>query len=135
MRRRQDDVRGLLIFCVDVHMELTSVRVHLSIHFDLINGWCFRVLCGLQPMMWGMMAHWQSRRLSSEGSLVRLSLQPRLSDLGQVLHSQLPVALRREIPAQYSCWSGVLVDLKRLQKQPERMVCLPSCHGGVKCVQ
>ena len=24
-------------------------------------------------------------------------------DLGQVLHAQLPVALRREIPAQYPC--------------------------------
>ena len=32
-------------------------------------------------------------------------------DLGQVLHSQLPVALRCEIPAQYPC--RVVVDLKR----------------------
>jgi len=26
--------------------------------------------------------------------------------IGQVLHSQLPVALRREIPAQYPCCVG-----------------------------
>jgi len=27
-------------------------------------------------------------------------------DLGQVIHSQLPVELRREIPAQYPCCVG-----------------------------
>jgi len=35
------------------------------------------------------------QRLASEGSQVRIPLHPPRGDLGQVLHSQLPVALRR----------------------------------------
>src|SRR6218665_1374652 len=37
---------------------------------------------------------------------VRLPLYPPRRDPGQVLNSQLPVALRREIPAQYPCCVG-----------------------------
>jgi len=35
--------------------------------------------------------------------IARVPLKRLRRDLGQVLHSQLPVALRREIPAQYPC--------------------------------
>ena len=42
----------------------------------------------------------------SEGSWVRLPLYPPRRELGQVLHSQSPVALRREIPAQCPCCVG-----------------------------
>ena len=45
-----------------------------------------------QPKCGAWVAHWQSRRLSSEGLWVRLPLQPPSKDLGQVLHLQLPVA-------------------------------------------
>ena|SRR6218665_101502 len=40
-------------------------------------------------------AHWYSRCLSPRGSRVRIPLKPPRRDLGQVLHLQLPVALRR----------------------------------------
>jgi len=39
--------------------------------------------------------HWLSRSLSTRGSWVRIPLEPPCRDLGQVLNSQLPVALRR----------------------------------------
>src|SRR6218665_428736 len=51
-------------------------------------------------------ANWWSRRLSSEGSWIRLLLCSPRRDFGQVLHSQLSVAFRREIPAQYPCCVG-----------------------------
>src|SRR6218665_528695 len=47
----------------------------------------------------GVVIHWLSRRLSSEGSWVRSPLYQPRRDLGRVFHSQLLVALRREIPA------------------------------------
>src|SRR6218665_1229645 len=40
-------------------------------------------------------AGWQVWRLASGGSQVRIPLQPQRRDFGQVLHPQLPVALRR----------------------------------------
>jgi len=53
-------------------------------------------------------AHWWSRCFSPEGSWIRLPLYPSRRDLGQVLNSQLPVALQREIPEQYPCCGGSL---------------------------
>ena len=47
-----------------------------------------------------------TRYLSTGGSWVRIPLLPPRRDLGQVLNSQLPVALRREISAQYPCCVG-----------------------------
>ena len=49
----------------------------------------------------GMVAHWQIRRLWSKRSRVQIPLQPPRRDPGQVLHSQLPVALWHETPTQY----------------------------------
>jgi len=37
---------------------------------------------------------------------VRIPLWPPRRDLGQALHSQLPVVLRRETPTQYPCCVG-----------------------------
>jgi len=45
--------------------------------------------------LWGVVAHWLSQCLSTEGSQARIALQPTRRDLGQVLHLELPVALRR----------------------------------------
>ena len=55
---------------------------------------------------WSLVVHWWIRRLSSEGSWVRIQLWPPRKDLGQIIHSQLPVALRRENPTGYPCCLG-----------------------------
>ena len=62
MRRWQDDVSGLLIFCVDVHMGLDPLpRPHASIlawplRVDVINGWppiqCKNDFIGSQKCFW-----------------------------------------------------------------------------------
>ena len=44
--------------------------------------------------MSGTVAQWQVRCFAFGGSQVQIPLQPPRMDLGQVLHSQLPVALR-----------------------------------------
>src|SRR6218665_216544 len=45
--------------------------------------------------VWGVAAQWLVCCLASGGSQVRILLQPPHTDLGQVLHSQWPVALKR----------------------------------------
>src|SRR6218665_1772402 len=57
-------------------------------------------------LTWDVVVHWEIRRLSSEGSWVRIPHLPPCRDLVQVLHSQLPGALPRETLTQYTCCVG-----------------------------
>src|SRR6218665_1612575 len=66
----------------------------------------------------GVVAHWLGRCLSTGGPWVRIPLCLPSRDLGQVLHSQLSVVLRRETPTQYPCCVGSaseynILDLKK----------------------
>ena len=57
------------------------------------------------PVTWhicGAWCLWQVQCLASGGSQVRIPLKTPRSDLGQVLHSQLPVALRCVISSTVS---------------------------------
>ena len=74
--------------------------------------------CDLRPEIcgaWWLIGRFNAFRPRGRGLASRSSRQPR-RNLGQVLHSQLTVVLRRETPTQYQC-SGehlwVVVDLKR----------------------
>ncbi len=53
---------------------------------------------------WWLIGRFVAFRPKGRGFESRSSRQDR--DLGQVLHSQLPVALRRETPTQYPCCVG-----------------------------
>src|SRR6218665_2527183 len=63
----------------------------------VINGWPQIGSDHVYKVTWrDVVVHYQRRYLSTGGSWVRIPLYPPRRDLGQVLHSQLRVALRRE---------------------------------------
>ena len=69
-------------------------------------------LFGATILQLDAVAHWLSRQLSTGGCWVRLPLKPTRRDLGQVLNSQLPVALRCETPEQQPCCVGSASEQK-----------------------
>ena len=78
------------------HKLYTVTAVILIFYFIIVSK-----IEGSGKMGWET---WWRFRLKGHG-FDSHSSQPR-RDLGQVLHSQLPMALRREIPAQYPCCVG-----------------------------
>lgn len=61
-------------------------------------------------IMWAVVAHCSIRRLSSEGSRFGISFLPPRRNLGQDLHYQLPVRLKRETATQCRCCVGSASD-------------------------
>src|SRR6218665_4128901 len=75
----------------DIHHTQSLTHAYTQTHtHTLERGWRIRLVDAFRPNGHGL----DSRSIRHVG------------DLGQVLHSQLPVALRREIPAQYPCCVG-----------------------------
>src|SRR6218665_1017969 len=68
------------------------------------------VVMSLMIMTFGCCGTWwrigRVEAFRPEGRGFESRSRPQRRDLGQVLHSQLPMALRRETPAQYPCCVG-----------------------------
>ena len=67
-----------------------ALHMHKFILVACLRTYTFRKvsIMHLMYVCWDVVAHWKIfRRLLSEGSWVRILLQPPLKDLGQVLHS------------------------------------------------
>src|SRR6218665_86775 len=96
-------------FCFSFHLLLLQVLLFMfrtTTLIKLLNPFSINSLCSElsnKPCHVWRIGRVDAFRPKGRGFNSRSS--PR-RDLGQVLHSQLPVALRREIPAQYPCYVG-----------------------------